>query len=944
MRISERWRGLIMLRGVAILVFISFVACTGFAAEDSPFNVDFSCGWSGYYRPLEWTPLEIGISSTLAEPFGGSVIVSAAQDELNIMNIVHNFSLTPDMPLHLPLVTKLAFAADKCTVRIVDEKGREQWRYSYDLWNYSNRNKALTTVTDKDLLIGLIGSRKFGLISLPKHSVCVAGRNRGSVFIGQKLSRMVPWDWTGFACLDILILYNPDWSAFNRYQYKAIVQWIEKGGAALIVLGNRSLPVESTLAKELPFEIGRARKINLESSALSNLQLLPDATESVICRPITAKPSAWMCRKKVMNGEDCLFATAKVGFGRVGILGFDPAELTEKQRQNSSVFWVGLIEAILGKNEETQSIVRRSSRSSVLTRKCSLAGDLVHPGSLPGGIELKIEGLEPGKYKLTSCHNNPYGRYSEIDIYVNGKAVKRNLFQTSVRSDKDAPSFVTPFTLEDTNVVVIEFRPVPSSPLDRRAALAAFSLEKYGQNGNSGGGSKEKVLAVDFGAIGQKVADGYVGLGLDARLRRSPVSFNSSDGLPDGITLTLKATNPDDKLQFRGTCPPERWQPAISMQPEQNFYLGRSIAYTVNTREVFSFSDYYEIGLSEVGTNAVIEYLYDIPQMEPLSIWWVVGLLMTLAILLGPVDYFVLKRINRLPMTWLTCAAWTAVFTIGAYYGVEALRGGNMQLRAATVTDAVGDGKNCWSTMYLGIFAPRSDDYRLKGPEQWWKEQWWSAVAPTAQIITPQPIGAKRNLYCLQQDGYNRPYSIPINIWTMQCLIEESPCRDFPIQAAVKCEGNQVALTITNNSDNRIKSGFVLIGKDRWMKFGGVPPHLSKEFKGALTNSESLLSDDFWYSSLEGFRHRLESNLRNEAIFFAKGCIKRTLAILQYLNEGAALVCAEYENPKFVYAIEGRTGNYNHVHIVRQIVFPEKPMATNGEATEMSFENGQNWK
>ena len=66
-------------------------------AAESPFNVDVFFGWDGFYRPSEWTPVEVGISSDLEEFFNGSVQVSAKQDGLNTMNIRHNFVLTPNI-------------------------------------------------------------------------------------------------------------------------------------------------------------------------------------------------------------------------------------------------------------------------------------------------------------------------------------------------------------------------------------------------------------------------------------------------------------------------------------------------------------------------------------------------------------------------------------------------------------------------------------------------------------------------------------------------------------------------------------------------------------------------------------------------------------------------------------------------------------------------------
>ena len=84
-----------------------------------------------------------------------------------------------------------------------------------------------------------------------------------------------------------------------------------------------------------------------------------------------------------------------------------------------------------------------------------------------------------------------------------------------------------------------------------------------------------------------------------------------------------------------------------------------------------------------------MDHLYNISEMRPLSIWWVILLLGTLAVLLGPVDYKILKRLDRLPLTWLTCTFWIVLFSVGAYYGVRALRGGKLQMRVVSVLDGI---------------------------------------------------------------------------------------------------------------------------------------------------------------------------------------------------------------------------------------------------------------
>ena len=44
------------------------------------------------------------------------------------------------------------------------------------------------------------------------------------------------------------------------------------------------------------------------------------------------------------------------------------------------------------------------------------------------------------------------------------------------------------------------------------------------------------------------------------------------------------------------------------------------------------------------------------------------------------------------------------------------------QVRAVSVLDAIEGENLAWSTTYMGLFAPKSDEYTLKDlkPRQWW--------------------------------------------------------------------------------------------------------------------------------------------------------------------------------------------------------------------------------
>jgi hypothetical protein len=313
-----------------------------------------------------------------------------------------------------------------------------------------------------------------------------------------------------------------------------------------------------------------------------------------------------------------------------------------------------------------------------------------------------------------------------------------------------------------------------------------------------------------------------------------------------------------------------------------------------------------------------------------LSIWWVIGLLTLLAILLGPVDYLVLKRLDRQPMTWLTSAACIILFTAGAYYGVQAIRAGEIQLRVVSVIDGVEGDRDAWSTTYTGLFAPDSDDYKLMNLQP---NQWWSGVAPVGNYLRSYGTdSAGRNIYCLQHDGANLPYSLPINIWSMQCLLCESPAETMPITATIERSAGKTIVRITNLSDYPIARGCVRLDGNMVMDFTGVPAKATEQFTGRPrgrdnwdTFSGSDYSDDdgrYYGPYGSEYGNTSFAQARNTA-YFARGTLRRSRAIEAYLKHGAAVVCVEYDQPPVSFSVEGRRCKTDHVQMVRLVVFPK---------------------
>ncbi len=716
-----------MLRILIVFLLALVLAPCIRAAGDIEFNVDLFCGWDEYYRPMEWTPAEVGITTNMTEPFEGVFTLSAQQDGLNTLNIVHPIVLTPNQRLDLPLATKFDFHIGKCVLNIRDKRGRTRWEQTIDMWDFSAANRLLKVVQDQDLLIGLMGQPQFGLLRLKDETACTSPRGTGAVCVGTKVPRMMPWDWTGFVSLDLLILFDPDWTQLRSQQVKAICDWVSNGGTLLLILGQHPLPQDSPLADLLPFRIGDLRKCEIPSDVLTEWGLDAGGPAAVPAWSLSAKPEALLWKKVPAPDAGYLYGAGYAGFGRVAVLGFEPSSLGAEQTRYTAEFWTRQIAACLD----------------------------VQPSASP----------------------------------------------------------------------------VPPSPYGGQA-----------------------------GAAGRRM-------------------------------IVLKEQAPTDADQQR-----------------------------MNENRL-------RIGIAQDASNRVMEYLYQLKQMRPVSIWWVILTLSALAVLLGPVDYLVLKKLDKLPYTWLTSTGWILIFTIGAYYGVQYLRGGTMQLRAISVLDGVADSNCIWATYYTGLFAPRSDDYQLDGLKP---TQWWAGVSPTREEIWGyQRESAMRQIYCVQQDGANLPVSLPINIWTVQSLLGESPLDQMPFGVKVQREEAAATVEIANLSDNRIVNGFVLWA-DRYADLGPVSARSTQTFDvsthpfnawGDATRPDgrpTRVSGTLVGISAPRYPGTLGEQAQNA--FLAQGSLNRTLVMHDCLEHGAAIVCVMFDNAPPPFAVKNRSYDINHIQYARQLV------------------------
>lgn len=154
----------------------------------------------------------------------------------------------------------------------------------------------------------------------------------------------------------------------------------------------------------------------------------------------------------------------------------------------------------------------------------------------------------------------------------------------------------------------------------------------------------------------------------------------------------------------------------------------------------------------------------------------------------------------------------------------------------------------------------------------------------------------------------------------------ETKAEKLPIDAEVRCDGKQAAVKIINQSQTSIKKGYVLFKDNEALAFESVPAMSTKEFTGQLSFYQSWLNDEQVYSRADDYYYSRYGEdyssvqLNRNSVLLAEGTNQRSRTISAYLANGAAVVCAEFDDSPLSYKLKNRSCLYEHIQIVRLVV------------------------
>ncbi|HBF03798.1 MAG TPA: hypothetical protein DDW77_11580 [Verrucomicrobiales bacterium] len=271
-------------------------------------------------------------------------------------------------------------------------------------------------------------------------------------------------------------------------------------------------------------------------------------------------------------------------------------------------------------------------------------------------------------------------------------------------------------------------------------------------------------------------------------------------------------------------------------------------------------------------------------QIQKLPVGWLMLMLTTYLIIIGPLDRWFLQKIHREMWTWVTFPAYVLFFSILIYYVGFRLRSGQLEYRELHLEDWVQTSKNASAVrhhQFGSIYSPSTSAYPFGGKQR------PTFLRPEARAIWQGTVGGARTE--LKYENENTQASLQTPVWTSRLIIGEGHAEQGapPLKSEMRMEKDGSYRLQIENQGNLYFEGLRLVYRDRYHDLTkGLRPGEALEEVIAPESGTRLAS--FLVDSAEKFKKALSS--RSSALgetYRLDGTLETVTAmtLIQKINE-----------------------------------------------------------
>jgi hypothetical protein len=200
--------------------------------------------------------------------------------------------------------------------------------------------------------------------------------------------------------------------------------------------------------------------------------------------------------------------------------------------------------------------------------------------------------------------------------------------------------------------------------------------------------------------------------------------------------------------------------------------------------------------------SQLVNAVSQLPALALPPIGGLLALLFGYIALIGPVNYLVLRKLDRREWAWITMPALIVVFAAGAYGFGTALRGLDVIVHEVAIVRGAPDATEGTAQVYVGIFSPGRGTYQVEVPggallSSTWAGDWMGGADTGLDIVQDEPA---------------RLRDLVIGFSSLRAVRAETAAIVPRIQAELRLRDGVLVGFIRNLSDQRLESPAVVLG------------------------------------------------------------------------------------------------------------------------------------
>ncbi len=210
-----------------------------------------------------------------------------------------------------------------------------------------------------------------------------------------------------------------------------------------------------------------------------------------------------------------------------------------------------------------------------------------------------------------------------------------------------------------------------------------------------------------------------------------------------------------------------------------------------------------------VNGYAASEAVTSLPSLAMPSAFQLILFLLVYVIAIGPVNYLVLKRMNRRQLAWVTVPALVLIFSVAAYFTGFQLKGNNTIINQISVSYGEIGAEQLKVQSLVGLYSPKRQRFDLNFPGNTLAHPFEQGYGQMSGNGTIDAISRGRQL---TMSG------VRVDVSGMETFVAESYQANIPVtvKATLSASGADVVLTadIQNNSSLTLEDAALLFGSD----------------------------------------------------------------------------------------------------------------------------------